>query len=215
MAKAKSKEDSIPSDMHVKHDQPPDLQGASGIDQIQPEVIVEAPDATWYVRPASGGQYGPAPAAIVWQWLIEDRIGHDSLVWREDWPDWLSATQVFSDYFSGGSGISQTPPGPDPVAMNATTIEPISTESVTLEKVPVPPLQPSEFPPVSNAASSTTSGTSSSTIGSTASARVQRKRNRRMNYSVAIAVLAVILVTLAIGLVVVLYQQGVLGGGTE
>ena len=57
--------------------------------------IAEAPDAVWYVRPPTGGQFGPADGAIMRRWLNEGRVSADALVWREGWPDWQSAGPVF------------------------------------------------------------------------------------------------------------------------
>ena len=45
----------------------------------------------WYVRPPSGGQFGPATGDIMRQWLQEGRITPDTLVWREGWRDWRDA----------------------------------------------------------------------------------------------------------------------------
>ena len=52
------------------------------------DAIEEAPEAVWYVRPPSGGQYGPADGSIMRRWLDEGRVSGDSLVWREGWNDW-------------------------------------------------------------------------------------------------------------------------------
>jgi hypothetical protein len=57
--------------------------------------IAEAPDAVWYVRPPTGGQFGPADGAIMRRWLNEGRVSADALVWREGWPDWKSAGPIF------------------------------------------------------------------------------------------------------------------------
>lgn len=53
--------------------------------------LSEAPQATWYVRPPSGGQFGPAKSDLLRRWITEGRVSADSLVWREDWPDWRTA----------------------------------------------------------------------------------------------------------------------------
>src|SRR5262249_25988977 len=50
--------------------------------------FAEAPAAIWYVRPPSGGQYGPARGEIMRRWIAEGRVSSDSLVWREGWTDW-------------------------------------------------------------------------------------------------------------------------------
>jgi hypothetical protein len=57
--------------------------------------IAEAPTAIWYVRPPSGGQYGPARGDLLRQWVNEGRVTPQSLVWREGWPDWKVASDVF------------------------------------------------------------------------------------------------------------------------
>ncbi len=48
----------------------------------------------WYVRPASGGQFGPADDALVHQWAGEGRLAGDSHVWRTGWPEWRRASDV-------------------------------------------------------------------------------------------------------------------------
>jgi hypothetical protein len=57
--------------------------------------IAESPQLVWYVRPPTGGQYGPARGDIMRTWLSEGRVTSDSLVWREGWTDWQSAGKVF------------------------------------------------------------------------------------------------------------------------
>ena len=49
----------------------------------------------WYVRPPSGGQFGPASGDLMRTWLSEGRVSADSLVWREGWRDWQEAGKVF------------------------------------------------------------------------------------------------------------------------
>jgi hypothetical protein len=61
--------------------------------------IAENLAANWYVRPPSGGQYGPAAGDIFRQWLNERRVTPDSLVWREGWGDWQRADAALSMYF--------------------------------------------------------------------------------------------------------------------
>jgi hypothetical protein len=60
-----------------------------------PDPIAEAPAAIWYVRPASGGQFGPAVGDVMRQWLTQRRVGADSMLWREGWTDWKKAAAVF------------------------------------------------------------------------------------------------------------------------
>jgi hypothetical protein len=56
--------------------------------------IAEAPQAVWYVRPRTGGQFGPAPGDIFRQWIAQRRVTGDSLVWRDGWADWRVASEV-------------------------------------------------------------------------------------------------------------------------
>ena len=63
--------------------------------------LAEAGDAVWYVRPASGGQFGPASGEVMRSWLGQGRVGTDSLVWREGWPDWRQASKVFPQLGAG------------------------------------------------------------------------------------------------------------------
>ena len=67
-----------------------------------PDPLTEAGDAVWYVRPPSGGQFGPAGRDIMRAWLAEGRISADALVWREGWRDWLPAPQVFTQLAGQG-----------------------------------------------------------------------------------------------------------------
>ncbi len=71
--------------------------------------IEEAPQAIWYVRPPSGGQYGPARGEVMRKWIGEGRVSPDSLVWREGWGDWRTAAEAFP-----ALGMV-TPPMPAPV----------------------------------------------------------------------------------------------------
>lgn len=57
--------------------------------------IAEVPTAVWYVRPAAGGQFGPARGELMRGWIAEGRVSADSLVWRDGWADWRNAAQVF------------------------------------------------------------------------------------------------------------------------
>ncbi len=90
-----------------------------GVGQV-PDPLEEAPDASWYVIPPTGGQYGPASASVMRTWLAEGRIGPDSLVWREGWPDWKEARHVFPQVdlvgWPGGQAVVPDPIVSEPVA---------------------------------------------------------------------------------------------------
>ena len=56
--------------------------------------ITASPEAVWYVRSPAGDQYGPAPGEVFQKWLEEGRVTADCLVWREDWEEWRSASDL-------------------------------------------------------------------------------------------------------------------------
>jgi hypothetical protein len=62
-------------------------------DELDP--IAAGPHLIWYVRPPSGGQYGPAEGDVMRQWVQEGRVTADSLVWQEGWDEWRSAIEIF------------------------------------------------------------------------------------------------------------------------
>jgi hypothetical protein len=70
--------------------------------------LAEAGDMVWYVRPPSGGQYGPAASSVMRGWIQEGRVSTDSLVWREGWRDWQEAGRVFPQ-LSQGAGPPASP----------------------------------------------------------------------------------------------------------
>jgi uncharacterized protein DUF4339 len=45
----------------------------------------------WYIRPVSGGQFGPVDDKELCAWIADGRLTADAYVWRAGWPDWLKA----------------------------------------------------------------------------------------------------------------------------
>jgi hypothetical protein len=60
-----------------------------------PDLLAEAGSAAWFVRPPSGGQFGPATADVLRTWLAEGRLTADTALWHEGWPDWRAAGELF------------------------------------------------------------------------------------------------------------------------
>jgi hypothetical protein len=77
--------------------------------------LAEGGDTVWYVRPVAGGQFGPATPDIMRSWLTEGRIGADSLVWREGWRDWQTATSVFPQLSPNQPALGLDAAASDPV----------------------------------------------------------------------------------------------------
>jgi hypothetical protein len=180
---------SSPSDIEpevgAQDDAPQELdQVIESAAPVSPQAILEAPGATWYVRPPAGGQYGPAPANIFCEWLTENRVTRDSLVWRDGWPQWLVASEVFADYF----GPTHPPTSPAAVVANtAPLVSNIALASTLSEQTGAPDFSvPTSLSDRALAA---------------------RKRQRKKNYMIMIGVLAAISVGLVIALVLVLMQK--------
>jgi GYF domain 2 len=76
--------------------------------------ISQAPNSIWYVRPPSGGQYGPARGDIMRKWVAEGRVSGDSLVWREGFSEWKSAVQLFPSLVGveTSEALAESPPSP-------------------------------------------------------------------------------------------------------
>jgi len=90
----------VASQSALSLEQAPTVSGlAAGTSKASPtaDPITEDPTAVWYVRPTTGGQFGPASAEIMRAWLGEGRVGASSLVWRAGWPEWRAAASVFPE----------------------------------------------------------------------------------------------------------------------
>jgi hypothetical protein len=74
--------------------------GEALIDAVPVDAISAAPLAKWFVRPPSGGQFGPAPGKVLREWIAAGRVTPESYVWREGWPEWQRAWAVFGDLAS-------------------------------------------------------------------------------------------------------------------
>ncbi len=68
--------------------------------------LMEAPQAQWYIRPPSGGQFGPAAADLMRQWIQEGRVTADSLVWRDGWQDWKPASATFPQFMAATAQVA-------------------------------------------------------------------------------------------------------------
>lgn len=159
-----------------------------------PQALSTAATARWYVRPTAGGQYGPADSQALWQWLQENRIGPDALVWCEGWPEWQVAGRVFNDYFSSrvGAGLSPTEmvgadTGGQPYVSVGQTAEAMGKPSTAVAKV--------------------TEAAGSTALPLSERNRLSRKQRRKRNYALMIAVLSVTMIALIVALVIVLNTQ--------
>ncbi len=79
-----------------------------------------ATEELWYVRMASGEQFGPASQEVMCGWVAEGRVTVDCWVWRTDWPEWLPGGQAIT-LMNGPA--APTPPVP-PALPGTRTTEP-------------------------------------------------------------------------------------------
>ena len=56
-------------------------------------------DAKWFVRPPSGGQFGPAPSQLLVSWIAESRVTGDSYLWRDGLAQWQLARELLPELF--------------------------------------------------------------------------------------------------------------------
>ncbi len=81
----------------------------SDLGSTKVSLLDDDPEATWYVRPPSGGQYGPASGDILKQWIGEGRVAAAALLWRDGWPQWRSASEALyelADQLPSGQLVS-------------------------------------------------------------------------------------------------------------
>ena len=92
--------------------------------------IAEAPQAGWYVRPPSGGQFGPAVGDVMRRWLAEGRVSADSMVWREGWADWRNAGATFPSLGGGSAAVPAAAPVASAMAPIAGALPTTPSQSV-------------------------------------------------------------------------------------
>jgi hypothetical protein len=145
------------------------------------DAIAAAPAAVWYVRPATGGQYGPASGQIMRSWLEQGRVGANSLVWRDGWNEWRSAADVFPEL---GARLTAPSAAVGPPSVPAANGMPALPAGLPLGHVVegVPTLPPSLNPPP--------------TMPPLAQAvrKRRRKNDARLIYSAILAVVSLILI---------------------
>jgi len=71
----------------------------AGGQPTMPAVLQEAGNAVWFVRPPSGGQFGPAASRLLMNWIAENRVTPDSLLWRDGLTQWQLASELLPDLF--------------------------------------------------------------------------------------------------------------------
>lgn len=216
-------------EMHVAASGRP--AGAAG--PVMPPAIAEAPQSVWYVRPPSGGQYGPADGSLFYQWMLDNRVAREALVWRDGWPQWRIAGEAFEEYFGSSWRLANAEEEqveePTPLSLSSGSREErgsvdndAAVASTPLEASSARPA--SQSGPVQLAAQAQLEAETSGALvcapdGSLATsntlppsrartgAAAPRRKKKQANYTVLIVVLALLALTLVSVLAVVVLQQ--------
>lgn len=104
--------------------------------QISPPASsVHPANARWFVRPPSGGVYGPADIRTLESWIAQRRVTSDSYIWREGMELWSLAIELMPAAFAAAAASTTTDAVPPPVS------SPIELPQVSLDdKFPNPAL---------------------------------------------------------------------------
>jgi hypothetical protein len=92
------------------------------VTQTAQDPIDALPHALWYVRPSSGGEFGPAKGDVMRRWIEEGRVGADSMVWREGWPEWQIAGPIFPSLAASAEQPTATVSEPTQSVMEPKTL---------------------------------------------------------------------------------------------
>ncbi len=159
-------------------------------------VLDEDPAALWYVRPRSGGQYGPATVELLYEWIGQGRVSRSALLWRDGWAQWRSAAEVLPELDAAqdapSAPASPQQPAPSPAALSSAAPSPATSSPAASEPVSSGPLV-IEQPEDPALAGDQTPG----------AAKSQRKHRRLMMTSMLLA----ISLLLVIALIVVIQQS--------
>lgn len=160
-----------------------------------PADITSDPSAVWYVRRASGEQYGPAQGMMFWQWVQEGRVPEDSHVWKQGWPEWKSAKEWLARKEQTPQRAAQPAASmeraPGRSAASPVTNTPAARPAPSIAPVmPEPRPLPASISPTASAATRT----------------ARRRKNSDMTAAIIIVLLLLFLASLT-GAIVVVYQS--------
>lgn len=180
-------------------DEPSKPSGGGG----PPAEITSDPAAVWYVRRASGEQYGPAQGLMFWQWVQEGRVPEDSHVWKQGWPEWKSAKEWLAKRDTGrDTGPQRQAAAAQPAAMAA---ERPSTRPQVNPALTTPSAR-STLAASTERASPQPMPAAISPIGATATRTAKRRKNADMTAAIIIVLLLAFLASLT-GAIFVVYRS--------
>lgn len=101
---------------------PPSPSAPAGHRALPPS-FAALQNVQWYVRPPSGGQFGPADTAVLATWIDENRITADSYLWRDGMEQWQLASELLPDVFPTPTPAAPLPTTPSANASPASSVE--------------------------------------------------------------------------------------------
>jgi GYF domain 2 len=145
--------------------------------------ILRQRTSMWYVRPQTGGQFGPANDELFKSWITEGRVTEETFVWREGWVEWKLAREVGDALpIALPFVVASTPIAVPPAPGEPPAAEPIREEVVSQELAGD---VPTEEAPASQAAFQTLN-------------RSMRKRQRRYKFAVLLLLTTIVLTVLLV-----------------
>lgn len=92
--------------------------------------LADAPQMQWYVVPPTGTEpFGPADGPTMRQWIGEGRVAVNSLVWRQDWPEWKKAGVIWSQLVLAEADAQSLSAPPKPTASPQFAAPPVPSMS--------------------------------------------------------------------------------------
>lgn len=178
-----SLETSTPEEVPSETEATPPIPTEDAPSSVQ--ALEENPDAHWYVRLPSGEQFGPALAEQFREWLGEERVPPEAILWCEGWADWRPAHEVLHDFFHAKYGKTTAPPPPPPPAIPAKE----------------PDLSPAAEPEATSATAEEIA------LNRTQRERMIKKQRQKRNYFLMVAMLLTLSVAMVVALVFVLIYR--------
>ena len=77
----------------------PAAYDATNREQIETEQTPSMTDELYFVRPPSGGEYGPADKATIELWVTQRRITSETMICKLGASQWKKAREVFASLF--------------------------------------------------------------------------------------------------------------------
>jgi hypothetical protein len=172
-------------------------------ENLVPADIASDLSAVWYVRRATGEQYGPAQGMMFWQWVQEGRVPEDSHVWKQGWAEWKSAKEWLARK-SPSAPLHLPHSGPGPartLAANAPSPAPTPAPSQSFS-----PGSRGSFPASTISAAPQSLPSASVHAAAAASRTIHRRKSSDVTAAIIVVLLLLFLASLT-GAVIVVQQS--------